>query len=36
MVDTSLPVFGFSEMTDGAAPFGQAPFMPAGNPYSVI
>ena len=35
MVSTALPVFGFSGMTDGAVPFGQAPFMPAGNPYSV-
>jgi hypothetical protein len=35
MVNSPLPVFGFSGMTDGAAPFGQAPFMPAGNPYSV-
>jgi hypothetical protein len=35
MVNTALPVFGFSGMTDGAAPFGQAPFMPAGNPYEV-
>jgi hypothetical protein len=35
MVNTPLPVFGFSGMTDGAAPFGQAPFMSAGNPYSV-
>ena len=36
MVETVLPVFGFSGMTDGAAPFGQAPFMPVGNPYSVL
>jgi hypothetical protein len=35
MVNTVLPVFGFSGMTDGSAPFGQAPFMPAGNPYVV-
>ncbi len=35
MVNTALPVFGFKGMTDGAAPFGQAPFMPVGNPYSV-
>ena len=35
MVTAVLPVFGFSGMTDGAAPFGQAPFMPVGNPYSV-
>ena len=35
MVNTALPVFGFSGMTDGAVPFGQAPFMPAGNPYVV-
>lgn len=36
MVTTVLPVFGFSGMTDGAAPFDQAPFMPAGNPYWVV
>ncbi len=35
MVNTVLPVFGFSGMTDGASPFGQAPFMPEGNPYWV-
>jgi hypothetical protein len=35
MVTMTLPVFGFSGMTDGAAPFNQAPFMPAGEPYSV-
>ena len=35
MVNFALPVFGFKGMTDGAVPFGQAPFMPAGNPYSV-
>ena len=35
MVNTALPVFGFKGMTDGAAPFGQAPFMGDGNPYSV-
>ena len=35
MVTTELPVFGFSGMTDGAVPFGQAPFMSAGNPYAV-
>ena len=35
MVQTVLPVFGFSGMTDGAVPFGQSPFMPAGNPYYV-
>jgi hypothetical protein len=35
MVNTPLPVFGFSGMADGAAPFGQAPFMGAENPYSV-
>jgi hypothetical protein len=35
MVNTDLPVFGFKGMTDGAAPFGQAPFMSEGNPYAV-
>jgi hypothetical protein len=35
MVNSPLPVFGFSGMTDGATPFGQAPFMPVGNPYNV-
>jgi hypothetical protein len=35
MVTTALPVFGFKGMTDGAAPFGQAPFMSDGNPYPV-
>lgn len=35
MVNFQPPVFGFKGMTDGAAPFGQAPFMPAGNPYLV-
>jgi hypothetical protein len=35
MVNFQLPVFGFSGMTDAAAPFNQAPFMPAGNPYAV-
>jgi hypothetical protein len=35
MVETALPVFGFKGMTDGAVPFGQAPFIGAGNPYPV-
>ena len=35
MMNTPLPVFGFQGMTDGAAPFGQAPFISAGNPYPV-
>ena len=35
MVNFQPPVFGFKGMTDGAVPFGQAPFMPAGNPYWV-
>ncbi len=35
MVNFAPPVFGFSGMTDGAAPFGEAPFMPVGNPYVV-
>ena len=35
VVTTTLPVFGFSGMTDGAAPFNQEPFMPTGNPYAV-
>ena len=35
MVTTPLPVFGFQGMTDGAVPFGQAPFMSAANPYAV-
>ncbi len=35
MVNTVLPVFGFKGMTDGAVPFGQAPFLPEGNPYAV-
>jgi hypothetical protein len=35
MVNTALPVFGFKGMTDGAVPFGQAPFMNTGNPYAV-
>jgi hypothetical protein len=35
MANFTLPVFGFSGMTDAAAPFGQAPFMPAGNLYKV-
>lgn len=35
MVNFVPPVFGFSGMTDGATPFGQAPFMPSGNPYNV-
>ena len=35
MVNTPLPVFGFKGMTDGAAPFGQAPFMGDGNPFAV-
>ena len=35
MVNFAPPVFGFKGMTDGAVPFGQAPFMPAGNPYAV-
>ncbi len=35
MATFTTPVFGFKGMTDAAVPFGQAPFMPAGNPYSV-
>ena len=35
MVNFTPRVFGFKGMTDGAAPFGQAPFMSAGNPYWV-
>jgi hypothetical protein len=35
MVNTSVPVFGFKGMTDIAVGFGQAPFVSAGNPYSV-
>ena len=35
MVYFQPPVFGFQGMTDAAAPFGQAPFMPIGNPYAV-
>ena len=36
MVTTTYPVFGFAEMgTTWAAPFDQAPFLPAGQPYSV-
>ena len=35
MVNIDLPVFGFQGMTDGAVPFGQAPFMSTGNPYVV-
>ena len=36
VVTTVFPVFGFAEMgTAWAAPFNQAPFMPAGNPYAV-
>ena len=36
MVNAQPPCFGFKGMgADGAVPFGQAPFMPAGNPYSV-
>ena len=36
MVSSSFPVFGFAEMgTTWAAPFGQEPFIPTGNPYSV-
>jgi hypothetical protein len=35
MIDFVFPVFGFSGMTDAAVPFGQAPFMPTGNPYVV-
>lgn len=36
VVDLTPPVFGFKEMgTEWAAPFGQQPFMPTGNPYSV-
>ena len=35
MVNTELPVFGFKGMTDGAVPFGQAPFMSQENPYAV-
>ncbi len=36
MVQTQLPIFGFSGMTDGAVPFNQAPFVPYGNPYQVV
>jgi hypothetical protein len=36
MVNFQPPVFGFKGMTDGSVPFGQAPFMPAGNPYWVL
>jgi len=36
MVTTEVPVFGFSGMTDGAVPFGQAPFISLGNPYAVL
>jgi len=35
MVNAQVPCFGFKGMGAGAAPFGQAPFMPAGNPYNV-
>ena len=36
MVTAQPPCFGFKGMgADGAVPFGQAPFMPAGNPYVV-
>jgi len=36
MVNAQPPCFGFKGMgADGAVPFGQAPFMPAGNPYVV-
>lgn len=35
MVNFATPVFGFSGMTDGAEPFGQAPFMSIGNPYPI-
>ncbi len=35
MVNTTLPVFGFQGMTDGAAPFGQENFLSTGNPYEV-
>ncbi len=35
MVNFTPPVFGLKGMTDVAVPFGQAPFMPAGNPYRV-
>lgn len=37
MVQSEYPVFGFAEMgTTWAAPFGQAPFLPFGNPYPVV
>ncbi|MBU6232459.1 DUF2612 domain-containing protein [Patescibacteria group bacterium] len=35
MVMFTPPVFGFKGMTDAAVPFGQAPFIPEGNPYAV-
>ena len=35
MVNFTPPVFGFSGMKDIAVGFGQAPFMPSGNPYAV-
>lgn len=35
MVTTDVPIFGFSGMIDGAAPFNQAPFISQGNPYVV-
>lgn len=36
LIATIYPVFGFAEMGDaGAAPFDQAPFLPAGQPYVV-
>ena len=36
VVASPFPVFGFSEMgTTWAAPFGQSPFLPSGQPYAV-
>jgi len=35
LVTTEIPVFGFKGMTDGAVPFGQAPFVSAGGVYPV-
>ena len=36
LVTTNYPVFGFKEMGDAwAAPFGQQPFLQAGEPYAV-
>ena len=35
MVQYPNPVFGFSGMEDASEGFGQATFMPKGNPYQV-